>query len=882
MRNLKRALSLVIASVMLLGMMVVGASATAFEDEDQIVNKEAVEITAGLGLFAGTDGKFLPQDNVTRAQMATIIVKMLYGSEINADQYKGVEKFSDTAAFEGGWAEGYINLCANLGIVSGYGDGTYRPGQQVTTAEAATMIINALGVDAGKGTWPLTVMAKAEEMKLFDELTPKPGTNVALVRDQLASIVLQGLNYSPAGTNGYKVPGVSYVFTSYADALQAATSLGCTAADIAEIVGEDTLANKTFGMKSATGMITDNVATDPAINYTLIDNVPYNIETGLDDIGHVVTVYYKDEYKSEKEPGTAYCVVDKSTVVTVTTAIKDATKFRAAFGTKELSTAGATVFDGEYVIDEEGTLPYNYAAKTASVGTYVIYDGAVVSYRPNATVYADKVSKVTSSAIHLSGAGELKNTEAEDVVVEYDGIQVGDIVTYIKVGDIYNLTKVDAIEGKVTRLSGDKKKATVNGKVYSAFTATNNNVPSATKDIPTDFDITYKMYVTADNKIVFYEAVSGQANLSNIVYVANVYAVAETDHYGNDLVSVNAQVINMDGKLETILVASYKQNGRSYEPTEESNGKTSALKDGEFGMTFDTASGKLTGTVTPGFYTFKKSDNSKLANLGIQVATPVSGSYAKNDVPYVDSTKMVGKDITSKTAYITTNDGTAYLTDDTKFIVYAGAGASLTATVATGKMAHTFTEESAVLLSRNANGNRLVEVVIINMNPDDISTGEYVYVGATAPKYKETLGFYWEVYTSKGESKVIPTESETLERGFHTYSVDAEGVYTLTPIPATNGHLVLGTIFETIYNDMLVTVDSESDVVIDNYDASNAVVIDVRGKTDKLESLQDLIDRKLQAEEGKKVNIKLDVYVERSTNSVELIFVTDVAEIAEP
>ena len=61
MKNLKRTLSLALASVMLLGMMVVGSSA-AFIDADEIVNKKAVEITAGLGLFAGNpDGSFNPK-----------------------------------------------------------------------------------------------------------------------------------------------------------------------------------------------------------------------------------------------------------------------------------------------------------------------------------------------------------------------------------------------------------------------------------------------------------------------------------------------------------------------------------------------------------------------------------------------------------------------------------------------------------------------------------------------------------------------------------------------------------------------------------------------------------------------------------------------------
>ena len=49
MRNLKRALSLALASVMLLGMMVVGSSAKGiddFTDKDKIVNQDAVAVTA--------------------------------------------------------------------------------------------------------------------------------------------------------------------------------------------------------------------------------------------------------------------------------------------------------------------------------------------------------------------------------------------------------------------------------------------------------------------------------------------------------------------------------------------------------------------------------------------------------------------------------------------------------------------------------------------------------------------------------------------------------------------------------------------------------------------------------------------------------------------
>ena len=56
MRNLKRALSLALAAIMLIGMMVVSASAASYNDltdKDQIVNKDAVSMLVSLGIIEG-------------------------------------------------------------------------------------------------------------------------------------------------------------------------------------------------------------------------------------------------------------------------------------------------------------------------------------------------------------------------------------------------------------------------------------------------------------------------------------------------------------------------------------------------------------------------------------------------------------------------------------------------------------------------------------------------------------------------------------------------------------------------------------------------------------------------------------------------------------
>ena len=80
MRNLKRALSLTLASVMLLGMMVVGAGAAGFPDvADDNDNVEAIEVLQAIEVMVGNadTGNFEPDRSVTRTEMAVVMANLL-------------------------------------------------------------------------------------------------------------------------------------------------------------------------------------------------------------------------------------------------------------------------------------------------------------------------------------------------------------------------------------------------------------------------------------------------------------------------------------------------------------------------------------------------------------------------------------------------------------------------------------------------------------------------------------------------------------------------------------------------------------------------------------------------------------------------------------
>ncbi|RKI63961.1 S-layer homology domain-containing protein, partial [bacterium 1xD42-67] len=186
----KRALSLTLASVMLLGMMVIGTSAASFNDADDISNVTAATILQEIGVMLGDDkGNFGPDLIVTRGQMAIIVCKLLYGDKLNVTQFEGSSQYADVPV--GHYANGYVNLASSLGIINGYGNGYFGPSDPVTTAQAALMLGKALGYyqhNELTGDWSqdaLTAITLATRLTMFEGIVP-PTANEGLTRDNVA------------------------------------------------------------------------------------------------------------------------------------------------------------------------------------------------------------------------------------------------------------------------------------------------------------------------------------------------------------------------------------------------------------------------------------------------------------------------------------------------------------------------------------------------------------------------------------------------------------------------------------------------------------------------------------------------------------------------
>ena len=193
MRNLKRALSLGLTAAMISGLMVMGSSAASYADVTSENNVEAIEVLEAVGIMIGDEnGNFNPDQNVTRNEMAVVMSNLM---EYNVASYRGTSPFTDVPS----WAEPYVAACWTNGITAGTSATTYGGDQTVTTAQAALMLMKALGYfqyaqDFGND-WQLATVRQANDIVLF--VGVDSGVEQAMTRNDVAQLVLNTLE---AGT----------------------------------------------------------------------------------------------------------------------------------------------------------------------------------------------------------------------------------------------------------------------------------------------------------------------------------------------------------------------------------------------------------------------------------------------------------------------------------------------------------------------------------------------------------------------------------------------------------------------------------------------------------------------------------------------------------
>lgn len=140
-------------------------------DQSQAV-VTAVEKLAILGVLegdAGLDGPYRPTENVTRGEFAKIVC-YLAAVQKNATSLQSVQsKFPDVSTQE--WFNGWVNGATSAGFFMGDDHGNFRPYDNVTMAEVATVVLRIVGYDEHlPGDWPANYGNKAASVGVLDDV----------------------------------------------------------------------------------------------------------------------------------------------------------------------------------------------------------------------------------------------------------------------------------------------------------------------------------------------------------------------------------------------------------------------------------------------------------------------------------------------------------------------------------------------------------------------------------------------------------------------------------------------------------------------------------------------------------------------------------------
>ena len=108
--------------------------------------KAYIENLYSVGIFSGYAGNyFKPASNVTRAEFVKMTMKM-FGIDVPEEVTE--VPFEDVEV--GKWYTTYLQAAKNTGLISGYGDGTFKPTQNISRAEAVKILLVATGNISGE------------------------------------------------------------------------------------------------------------------------------------------------------------------------------------------------------------------------------------------------------------------------------------------------------------------------------------------------------------------------------------------------------------------------------------------------------------------------------------------------------------------------------------------------------------------------------------------------------------------------------------------------------------------------------------------------------------------------------------------------------------
>ena len=157
-------------------------------------------------IYGYEDGTFKPDNHITRAEVATMFFRLIKDENKNDNiigNFKDVEN--------GEWYAQAINYLAQIGILKGYENGSFKPNQNITREEFSAIIsrfddiINGVEnpfIDVSKDLWAYESIMSAyykDWIKGYSDNTFKPKNNI--IRAEVVTIINRMLDRKATGEN---------------------------------------------------------------------------------------------------------------------------------------------------------------------------------------------------------------------------------------------------------------------------------------------------------------------------------------------------------------------------------------------------------------------------------------------------------------------------------------------------------------------------------------------------------------------------------------------------------------------------------------------------------------------------------------------------------
>ena len=180
-----------------------------FSDDNGSIHEPNIEAIAAAQITAGCDqtgALFCPNGAVTRAEMATFLVRAL--GSTSSSPYQGL--FSDVP--DGQWYTATVERLYELGVTTGYSDGTFKPNGFVSRAELAVFIVRAVGqggslplpqglfVDVPIGEWFAPWVEQMLNLGITQGCAFSPPTycpHAAVTRAEMATFLTRACGLTP-------------------------------------------------------------------------------------------------------------------------------------------------------------------------------------------------------------------------------------------------------------------------------------------------------------------------------------------------------------------------------------------------------------------------------------------------------------------------------------------------------------------------------------------------------------------------------------------------------------------------------------------------------------------------------------------------------------